>query len=92
MSDRIRQQHATVALMVAFLLLMCALALQLVTLADGHYRGVLLTALALTAITDLTLAFAFVRGRVVARILCVVLFLPTAFIVWDFIRRSNSVF
>jgi len=69
-----------------------ALVLQTITLASGDYRTILVVALALTLLADSCFVAAFIRGRIVARCASVLLMLPTAFVVADFIRRAPHSF
>ena len=74
------------------LLLVAALCLQNVTLADGQYAGVLITALILTGIADVCFIQTFRQGGLTIRLLSVLLLLPTLFVVADFIRRAPHLF
>ena len=69
-----------------------ALVLQTITLASQDYRTVLITALALTFVADSFFVAAFIHGRLIARCASVVLILPTAFVVADFLRRAPHSF
>ena len=69
-----------------------ALLLQTITLASQDYRTILVTALALTLIADGCFVTAFIRGRLVARCVSVILMLPTVFVVADFMRRAQHLF
>ena len=68
------------------------LVLQTITLASQDYRAVLIAALALTLVADSCFVAAFIRGRLAARCASVVLILPTAFVVSDFMRRAPHSF
>jgi hypothetical protein len=63
-----------------------------VTVANQSYREVLVAALILTAVADVCFIRALLRGGVVVRCFCVLLFLPTLFVVADFIRRAPGAF
>ena len=69
-----------------------ALVLQTITLASRDYRAVLVIALALTLVADSCFVAAFIRGRLAARCVSVVLMLPTVFVVADFMRRAPHSF
>ena len=69
-----------------------ALVLQTITLASRDYRAVLVIALALTLVADSCFVAAFIRGRLAARCVSVVLMLPTLFVVADFMRRAPHSF
>ena len=69
-----------------------ALILQTITLASQDYRTVLIVALVLTLIADSCFVAAFIRGRLAARAVSVVLMLPTVFVVADFMRRAPHSF
>lgn len=73
-------------------LLLSALFSQTVTLASGHYAGVLFIALILIVLADVCFVQAFRRGGAIAKIVSVVLLLPTLFVITDFIRRAPHVF
>ncbi len=73
-------------------LLLVALFFQTVTVAGGRYTGVLLTALALTAVADFCFIQTFRRGGMVVRCLSVLLLLPTLFVVADLVRRAPYLF
>ena len=73
-------------------LLLAALFFQTVTLASQRYASFLFTALILTAIADLCFIQAFRRGGLVIRVFCVLLLLPTLFVIADFIRRAPYFF
>lgn len=74
------------------LLITVALALQTITLASQDYRAILVAALTLTLIADGCFVAAFIRGRLAARVISVVLMLPTVFVVADFMRRASDFF
>jgi len=73
-------------------LLILALILQTVTLANQDYSTVLIVALALTLVADCCFVAAFIRGRLAARCVSIVLMLPTVFVVADFMRRAPHSF
>lgn len=69
-----------------------ALFFQSITLAGGSYRNVLLIALALAGIASACLATVIWRGPGALRLVALVAFGPTLFVVADVLRRSASVF
>ena len=69
-------------------LMIFALILQNITLASQDYRTVLIVALMLTLVADCCFVAAFIRGRLTARCVSIVLMLPTLFVVADFMRRA----
>ena len=73
-------------------LLLVALCLQTVTVSDGRYMGVFITAMVLTVVADLCFIQAFRRGGLVVRCFSVLLLLPTLFVVADLIRRGPYLF
>jgi hypothetical protein len=74
------------------LFLVPALFLQNVTVANQSYREVLIAALIQTAVADVCFFRALLRGGVVMQCFCVLLLLPTLFVVADFIRRAPGAF
>lgn len=77
-----------VAALVGAALMIVALVLSNVTLASGDYGGALAGALACTAAGLLVLAVPARRGPRVWRIASLILALPAAFVVSDFLRRA----
>ena len=74
--------------------MLVALALQNVSIASNDtraYRGVLITALALTTIADVCCAIVAYRGGW-QRWLALMIALPTLYIIADFLRRAPYVF
>lgn len=88
----LRKQHTRLLVGFGGLLLFLALCFQFVTLANGDYRAVLLIALLLTVSADVFFLLAFTRGGFAMRCFCIVLMLPTIFIVADFMRRAPHSF
>jgi hypothetical protein len=73
-------------------LMVLALLFQTITLASQDYRAILIVALALTLVADCCFVAAFIRGRLAARCVSIVLMLPTVFVVADFMRRAPHSF
>lgn len=76
----------------AILLQIAALGCSTVTLAGGSYAGVLIAALVFTLVAIALLILPFRRGGMVMKIICIVLVLPTIFVVFDFLRRAPRAF
>jgi hypothetical protein len=70
-------------------LMIIALILQNITLVSQDYRTVLILALVFAIVADSCFVAAFIRGRFAARCASVLLMLPTAFVVADFVRRAR---
>jgi hypothetical protein len=68
-------------------LMLFALTNSLVTLTDGNYRAVLLTAVASSLLSILCLLIPFVRGPLVYRVLATIIAMPAVFVWIDFARR-----
>jgi hypothetical protein len=73
-------------------LLVFALFYQTVTLVSEEYARVLITALVLTLLADICFIVAFRRGGRVAKVLSIILLLPTLFVMADFFRRAPHSF
>ena len=69
-------------------LLLAALVFQTITLANGRYGGIFITAFLLTIVADICFIQAFRRGGLAIRCLSILLLLPTVFVVADLIRRA----
>jgi hypothetical protein len=77
---------------VGVLLMLLALANSFVTLANGHYGGVLLTSGVSATLALVCFAIPLVRGPLRWRIIAVVLALPWLFVISDFVRRAPYAF
>jgi hypothetical protein len=78
-------------LVVGMFSMLLSLACENVTLASGSYRGILLLAVGAMVLADTCLSVVFVRGGRL-RWVALLMAAPSAFIVWDFIRRAPYVF
>ena len=77
---------------IGVVLMLLALILQTITLVNHDYRTVLILALVLTVAADFCFVGAFLRGSFALRCIAVLLMLPTAFVIIDFLRRAPHSF
>jgi hypothetical protein len=75
------------AVVCAWMLLFIGSAAANVTVTNGRYGGVLLTAISSAAVAAILLSFALWRGGIVTRVFALLGIAPILFIVSEFVRR-----
>jgi hypothetical protein len=79
------------SLLIGFMLLAWALALEFTTFKTKEaYKYAWWTAVGLTGAADMCFVYALLRGRLLARVLSVLLLLPTLIVLWGLVHLVSS--